>query len=199
MKPGHFIILEGIDGSGTTTQARRLAQRLSPAIYTNEPTDGEIGRMIRRALSSEDPLRLHPREIALLFAADRHVHSRQMADILNQGITVVCDRYALSSWVYQGIELPLEWVKGLSDPLLQPDLTILLDIDPEIAAGRRAKRGGTKEIFEEDDVQRNLAVRYRELVREWPDIVCRIDGSAHADEVADRVWSAVHETLGITA
>lgn len=191
MKP-KFIVLEGIDGSGTTSQATRLVSSWpgSPgAVLTCEPTDGRIGSLIRTALSGE--WKISSRTLALLFAADRQDHLEQISRNLDAGLSVVCDRYALSSWAYQGIDLPILWVKQINAEILVPDLMILLDIDPEVAAQRRAERGGDAEIFDAPKTQRILAKRYREVLPGWPGRVEIIDASRPFDEVAAQIQKLV--------
>lgn len=191
MKP-KFIVLEGIDGSGTTSQARHLASFLSPlnAIYECEPTGSNIGRIIRTALSGE--WKISPRTMALLFAADRQDHVGSIRDSIESGLTVICDRYALSSWAYQGMDLPLLWVKQINAEILIPDLMILLDVDPEIAANRRAARDDQPEIFDVPRTQRILAQRYRELLPSWPGRVAIVDASHPFHEVADEIRKLVN-------
>lgn len=193
-----FIVLEGIDGSGTTTQARRLAHAMSDALYTCEPTNGPIGRLIREALSAESGIKLEPRTLALLFAADRQHHIKGIQATLDSGVTVVCDRYALSSWVYQGLELPLGWIREINHPTLIPDLTLVLDVDPAIAAARRARRSDSREIFDVEDIQRRLADRYRRLTERtagWPGPIQVVDASASSDEVYRRISAVLEEAF----
>jgi len=202
-----FIVLEGIDGAGTTTQARRLAEALerrgTPVCLTCEPTPGPVGKLIRQALQhklvAENGEGVRPvswSTMALLFAADRldHVDS-VIAPALSAGRTVVCDRYVLSSLAYQSVTSPagegaVPWIRDLNARALRPDLTIVLDVSDEVAAERRAARGGPAEMFEVREIQRRLAEVYARGERLVPDdpLVHVADGLP--DDVAARVLEA---------
>ena len=140
MSRGRFIALEGIDGSGTTTQSRDLAQLLAQRghsiLRTQEPSDGPIGREIRRRLASSSAPP-DPATVALLFAADRldHVDS-EIRPALEQGKIVLCDRYVMSSWVYQSLDCDPAWVREINRHAPWPDRTFLLEIAPEVALAR---------------------------------------------------------------
>ncbi|HEX2730457.1 MAG TPA: dTMP kinase [Polyangiaceae bacterium] len=173
---GRLIVLEGIDGSGTTTQLARLGQTLSArnlaCVCTREPTPGPVGRLIRSALSHElesdgVPVALDFRSMALLFAADRADHNeRVIRPALSAGKLVLSDRYTLSSLLYQSLTAPsgvdcLQWLVAINSSAEVPDLVIVLDVDADVAAERRARRGGAPELFEQDLLQRRLAEGYR--------------------------------------
>lgn len=169
MTQGLFIALEGIDGSGTTTHTKMLANWLSAqgkkVIQTHEPTDDRIGRLIRRILQDSA---VPPAIDALLFAADRidnTVHRIQPA--LKEGKIVITDRYVESSIAYQSSSgLEIDWIKHLNRFALTPDLTILLDISPSIAL-KRKRRPQPKEKFEHtlflDKVRQVFLRRAQEL------------------------------------
>ena len=175
MRAGRFIVLEGIDGSGTTTQLNCLAERLradgQSVVTTGEPTAGPVGKLLRRIL--EGTLEVAPGStqfdwitLALLFAADRAHHAQTVIrPTLQQGQILICDRYDLSSRIYQSVTAPnpeaaLPWVGAINEQAPRPDLTIVLDIDPELAEQRRLKRGGRAELFERGPLQRKLAQSY---------------------------------------
>jgi len=202
-----FIVLEGIDGSGTTTQAALLVAELSRrgvnAVATCEPTPGPVGKLIRSALKRElvseagGPHALPWTSMALLFAADRldHVESF-IAPELARGTTVVCDRYVLSSLAYQSATSPegeaaLPWIRTLNACALRPDVTIVLDVPEDVARARRERRGGRPELFEVQELQRRLALLYARaeelLVGER--VVHVEDGSVEA--VAARILEVV--------
>lgn len=150
MSSGIFIAIEGIDGSGTSTHSRLLANWLKrkqiPVYLTHEPTNGKIGLLIRDRLRDE----LVPAATdALLFAADRVDHTLQeIIPALEQRTVVISDRYVESSITYQtSTGLDLEWVAEINRYALTPDLTILLDIEPQIALQRK-KKPQLKEKFE---------------------------------------------------
>lgn len=176
MVKGRFVVLEGIDGSGTTTQAARLVAALRErgmnAVATCEPTPGPVGKLIRGALKRElttdggSPHALPWTSMALLFAADRLDHVESMiAPALGAGTTVVCDRYVLSSLAYQSSTSPdgeaaLPWIRSLNARALQPELTLVLDVPEDVARARRESRGGRPELFEVQELQRRLAQIY---------------------------------------
>jgi len=198
---GRFIVLEGIDGSGTTTQAARLAAALRDAghavVSTREPSDGPIGVVLRQALTRR-LVGLSDRVLALLFAADRLDHLSSVVEpALAEGKVVISDRYVLSSLAYQGMRLPLAWVEALNAAARPPDLTLYLEVDPRTAARRRHGRGGTAELFDADEVQRSVARAYGRLVRKHARVqhVKRVDGRGTADEVAREILTPVQAML----
>jgi dTMP kinase len=154
---GRFIVLEGIDASGKSTQASKLASWLESqgrrVHLTAEPTSGPIGALIRQAFTERVPL--DDRVIAALFVADRLDHLTNSHDgllrMLADGIDVVSDRYYLSSAAYHASDVDIEWVvraNAISTDLLRPDLTIYLDLDPEEALARIERRRGIPDKFE---------------------------------------------------
>ena len=197
----NFAVFEGGDGSGTTTQLSMLAERLKtlkkPAFFpTFEPTEGEIGKIIRRALKKEIPL--DPRTLCLLFAADRNEHIHSANGILeraNRGCLVVSDRYVLSSLVYQGIECGDELPQTLNSRFPAPEVTIFLDIEPETALDR-VKDRASLEIYEHLDFQKKVREKYISILGTYRAAGARvetIDASKSAPEVADQVWSIIRE------
>jgi dTMP kinase len=146
-------VLEGLDGSGTTTQLRMLAERLArenrPHAATWEPTDGTIGRMLRSILARET--RAHPRTVALLYAADRseHVHDPQVGieARTRRGELVICDRYLFSSLAYQSVECGIDWVTVLNSGFPLPQCVIFLDTPVEVCQERLSQRG-KEELFD---------------------------------------------------
>lgn len=191
--PPRFIALEGIDGSGTTTQAAALTAWLTARGHrvhrTREPSSGEIGRLVRSRLAAAgDPL--EPRALALLFAADRldHVH-REISPALARGEVVLSDRYLLSSLAYQSLDAPLPWVVQINAQAPRADLNLLVDLPVEVAVARVAKRldadeAATREIFDVPETQRHLAEAYRRLAaRDDVGPVSIIDGDAPLEAV----------------
>ena len=131
-KKGIFICIEGLDGSGKTTQAKILAKKISNAIYTSEPSKGLIGNYIRKSYLYSKK-RFSPLVEALLFAADRLEHlESEIIPALNGGKTVICDRYVFSSLAYQGASgISLDWIETINKAIIYPDLAIFIDINPE--------------------------------------------------------------------
>ena len=151
MTEGKFIVLEGIDGSGTTTHAELLGKWLEvegyPVVVTEEPSKGKIGAVIREKLKEKDS---SPMLDALLFAADRLDHWETLIKpSLEANKIVISDRYVESSLIYQTVTgLELEWVAEINKYAQKPDLTIILDIDPEIGLERKATLGDKYEDAE---------------------------------------------------
>jgi dTMP kinase len=140
---GKFITFEGIDGSGKSTISQQLYEYLKAAgtdvVLTQEPTDTWRGQMVTRAVEEYN----HPLTIALAFMADRNEHVKQIKKWLQNGKLVLCDRYIDSTFAYQSIHLsdhmenPLEWLRIVHAPFyLEPDITFLFLLDPEIAVER---------------------------------------------------------------
>lgn len=162
-----FVVLEGIDGSGTTTQVKAVAQALQarglPVLCTAQPSGGDMGRFARKLLKGGSPVPRHRAQtLALSFAGDRLDHyDREIYPALNAGHLVLCDRYLLSSWVYQSLDLPLDWVKSINRFAPWPDLTLFLDLDAEKAFARVEKRADDHEIYDRLELQKQLAENYR--------------------------------------
>jgi len=197
---GRLIVLEGIDGSGTTTQTERLVEHLRQqgrtAASTREPSAGPIGRLLREVLLGQHRMprggaSVDGRTMALLFAADRLDHlQREVEPLLTGGADVVSDRYLMSSLAYQAEEADREWVALLARGVRPPDLTILLDIPVEVAAQRRLLAGRPAERYDADAYLGRVADSYRQLAHADPSAVI-LDGSASRDEVTVAVVAAV--------
>ena len=153
MKKGRFIVFEGIDGAGKTTQIELLAKRLSDIgenlSITAEPTDNESGRALRRALSGKES---HSEcEMAVMFVFDRIGHNAQIEEFLAQGKTVICDRYYYSTLAYQGKSTDYAWVRAMNigcPDIRRPDACIYLDLTPEESLARISKGREAVEIYE---------------------------------------------------
>lgn len=195
MTRGPLIALEGIDGSGTTSQGERLAERLRATGHTvhltAEPSTGPVGRLIRDALAKRQAI--SDRVLAVLFAADRLDHlEREVEPHLEAGELVLTDRYLLSSLAYQSVANPLDWVVTLNDRAVRPDASILLRVAPEVAAARRAERGGAEELFDAAERQRAVAEAYDRVFERndvGPTLV--IDADRDFDTVARDLLDAV--------
>lgn len=200
------MVLEGIDGAGTTTQVARLADRLreqkAAVRTTREPSDGPIGTLARLVLTGRivAPGGHAPgwATMALLFAADRMDHVETEIDpFVQKGGVVVSDRYDASSLAYQSVmsgrggDSAVEWIRTLNKHATRPDLTIVLDLPPDVAAMRREARGEAAQLYEQNEVQQALAAFYKDLARHLPtDRVVVVDGLGTVEEVSGRVWAA---------
>jgi len=199
---GKFIVLEGVDGSGTTTQARLLTQALTregiPCEGTREPSDGPIGKLIRQILEQRVDTPLDA--LALLFAADRFDHVFDVIDpVLRNGIWIVCDRYVLSSLIYQTMtrwdvganpferfteSAPLKRIRAINAGLPTPDLTVVLDVSDGAAAQRREHRGGRPDRYEGRELQRRLVDAYAHASRFSPrERIERVDGEREPEVI----------------
>lgn len=207
MKKGNLIAFEGIDGSGKSTQMELLAKRLEREgiryYATAEPTGSLIGALIRQILSGR--MKADNRVIAGLFVADRLDHLLNEVDgvaaKIDAGINVVMDRYYFSSYAYQGVDVPMEWVIAANEQsraILKPGITVFIDISPEEAVERIARNRVHVELFEEKSRLRKVRDNYLrafELLKGEENYVI-IDGSQPMEAVADRVWSEVRGFFG---
>lgn len=202
MEKGKFIALEGIDGSGKSTQIGRLVRRISglgvSCRATREPTDGPVGALIRQTLTGRT--RADARVIAALYAADRIDHLVNDVDGLeaqiNQGITVVTDRYYFSSYAYHGVDLDMDWVIGanaVSAGILRPTVTVFLDVPVELALERIHRGRSHVELFEREERLRQTRALYFQAFERLRDVenVAVVDASGTEDEVEARIWAAV--------
>ncbi len=193
---GFFISFEGIDGSGKTTQARRLAEALRkrgfPVTLTREPGGSEGGEEIRRLLVEGAPGRWSPVTELLLFNAARRDHlERLISPRLEAGEIVISDRFADSTRVYQGAVDPA--LRDMAEEIhrraigREPDLTFFIDTDADLAA--RRGRPGREDRFEAkgDAFQKRLAEAFRALAAAEPERIVRIDGNRPAEEIADEI------------
>ena len=194
---GHFIAFEGGEGSGKSTQARRLAERLgSRALLTFEPGDSPLGAEVRRLVLDSPDLDITDRAEALLMAADRAQHVGEVIEpALAAGRTVICDRFAGSSIAYQGHgrQLPAAEVEQLSRWAARgrwPDLIVLLELSPEMAA-TRMRRDRDRLESAGDAFHRRVHDGYLLQAMEDPDRWAIVDGSASEAEVADAIWQVV--------
>lgn len=194
-----FIALEGIDGSGHTTQAHALAQFLETqgrsVFVTAEPSTGPIGKIIRDFLQGRvGDFKSFQESITLLFAADRlHHYGTEIKPKLDMGIDVICDRYVLSSWVYQGLQVTEDWVRRVNQFAPLPDLTLIIDTPIDAAKKRRDIRGGIEEIYEVQYLQDTIRDRYLELAPSTRAVI--VDGSGTPEEVTQLLAKAVCKVL----
>jgi len=197
---GRFIVVEGIDGAGTTTLAKSLAATMRGARFTCEPSDGPVGVFLRDQLAADDILGpiCSPDAMALLFAADRMHHIAATIDpMLYAGLDVICDRYLLSSMCYQSIgfgDVPARqaWLKTIQPWVRIPDVTLLISVSPETAKERRDARGGAVGVFDCEDAQAELAELYSELPDTFAEhCIVVLDGEAPPWLVLSRALRAL--------
>jgi dTMP kinase len=191
-----FVVIEGIDGSGKSTVARLVVERLGRrAVLTREPTQSWIGRAVHRG----DKHKVSPYTDALLFMADRAQHTEEISKLVKRGKVVVSDRYYHSTVAYQAAALndifPGDAFKWLLDANLgfsiHPDLTVLLHIPPELGLRRVAKRGKYSR-FEQLEFLKMVSNNYARIARTDRTIV-KVDGTQDLESVVDQVVNLVHK------
>ena len=192
-----FIVLEGLDGAGTTTQKDRLEKALREKGYdifgTNEPTSGEIGKLIRRVLKGD--VELSEISVAYLFAADRadHIYGKNgiIENIENKKI-VISDRYFYSTLAYQSFDLDIETIRKIND-FPHPRNLVFIDVDPATCIERINRRGEEKEIFENEALLRRIRKNYLRAFEGLPQGVnfIRLEGSLSIEETTDRILDSL--------
>jgi len=194
-KIGVFICVEGIDGSGKTTQSRLLVKNLRKkgfdTVYTAEPSQGVVGKFIKKTILHGEKRNSVIIE-ALLFAADRVDHlEREVKPALEKGIIVICDRYLYSSLAYQGAAgLDLNWIQEINKWAIQPHLSIFIDVPPEVVIKRLNRK---KSVMETIENQRKVRKVYLRLVEEKKLVL--VDGNKPINEVAKEILNIVLEHL----
>lgn len=184
-----FIVFEGLDGSGSTTQAKLLYQKFKeqgiPVIHTSEPTERKIGKLVREVLQGKWDL--SPEGLQLLFCADRadHLHN-EIEENLKQGISVICDRYVMSTLAFGKLNIDEKWLKELNQYFRKPDLTFLLKVNPDECLNRIESRGEEKELFEKKEVLEKVWKNYESLAKEDKDVYI-ISGEREKEEVAGEI------------
>lgn len=203
---GLLIVLEGLDGAGTTTQARLLVEGLRaaarPAHGTREPSDGPIGRLLREMLVGRHAIpdqAIDQSTFGLLFAADRMDHlQREVDPALAEGTVVVSDRWYHSSLAYQGTGAERNWILALNSRARVPDLTIFLCVEAGIAAQRRVAAGRAQELFEDLEMQRKVEEGYWDTLdrlRARGDPIHVLDGHQSVEDIQAEIWRVVHSLL----
>ena len=201
-RKGSFFAFEGIDGSGKSTQIRLLTERLKKegilCDTTMEPTDSLIGSMIHNIMTGR--MKADYRVIAALFAADRLDHLLNdvngIVKKIDSGVTVLVDRYVFSSYAYQSVDLPMDWIVHLNEEsmkILHPTATIFIDIEPETAMERIRKNRLERELFEELSRLRLVREKYLEAFERFHNAekVIRIDGNRSQEQIAEEIWEQI--------
>lgn len=195
-EPGKLIVLCGIDGSGKSTQETKLATALTEAgidfILTKQPTDWYREIPAIKNYLKTGKTELAPDTVALLSAADRMLHINTVVEpSLRRGVSVISNRYVYSAYGYLALRgVDPEFIKAINSRAPQPDLGIMIRIDPYEAVARIAKRDADKANFEEKD-PRHLAKVQHEMLRLWPDDFLVVDGSQPAKQIAQQVANYV--------
>lgn len=200
-RAGRFLVLEGLDGAGTTTQAQRLAAWLREqgrAVHvTAEPSTGPVGALVRQVLTHRiggaprgegGVAPFDPHALALLFAADRLDHvAAEIAPRLAEGVDVISDRYTLSSLAYQAVTCgDATWVEAVNARAPAPDATLFLEVSAATALRRRFAASSRRDLFEVPAFQRQVARAYRRALARLEELgqrVVVVDGERPVDEV----------------
>jgi len=197
-KKGKFIVVEGIDGSGSTTQALKMHQFLQShqlkSHLTKEPTNYLIGGLIRSWLTGD--WSSSPMCFQLLFTADRAHHlEKEIIPMLEQGINVISDRYYYSTVAYGSIDIPdKEWLHEINKHFIKPDLVIYLRVTVREAMERMAASRNSFELFEKEQQLTEVIKHYEEFAGDL-DYFIPIDGGKREDEVFDDIKNVLHKKL----
>lgn len=200
---GRLIVIEGLDGAGTTTQTKRLVEHLNAngrkAHATREPSDGPVGRLIREMLTGDHAIegqKLSQGTFGLLFAADRLDHMQREVDPkIADGTIVISDRWYHSSLAYQGTGADRDWISMLNSRARRPELTIFLQVRPEIAAQRRAAARRNPELFEDLRMQQEVDAGYKATIAELLAQGERIE-ILDGEQSEDQVFAAILRLVG---
>jgi dTMP kinase len=201
-----FIALEGIDGSGKSTQAKLLAEKLEHAghkVYaTFEPTKGIVGTLLRDILTGK--VRADEKTIAGLFLADRldHLLNAETGIVkkMHEGYTVVTDRYYFSSYAYHGTHMDMDWViasNKMCADILRPDLNLFIDVSPEVCMQRINANRQSTELYETLENLTSVREKYMEAFEKLrkDEHVWMIDGNQNAATVAATIWQRLETGL----
>lgn len=201
-----FIALEGIDGSGKSTQTKLLTEKLTGQghkVYsTFEPTDNQIGKLIRNILKGN--AKADHRIIAGLFVADRldHLLNEEYGIVkkLDEGFTVITDRYCFSSYAYQGTHMNMDWViqaNAMSAEILRPDINIFIDVSPEISMQRVHANRDNIELFETLDNLKLVRAKYMEAFEKLRSVenIFMVDGNRSPEMIAHDIWQKIASML----
>jgi dTMP kinase len=207
-QPGRFIVFEGLDGAGTTTQSKLLAERLMAkgrVVYlAHQPSDGPVGLLVRQILAGRTATpqadgklgQVDERVMALLFASDRLDHlGSQIEPRLARGEDVILDRYTLSSLAYQGASVSHEFIQAANRYARKPDLTLFLYVPAQVALERVRSRGAKLERYETAQQLATIEREYSRLVGTLASVVS-VDGTRPINDVADLCFAALQQQLG---
>ena len=193
---GFFVDIEGLDGSGSSTQVKLVAKELKKEgvkpYLTKEPTKGPIGKLVRSALEGQWNS-LPPASVQLLFAADRGRHlNEEIIPKLEKGKMIITDRYAWSSVAFGSVHLSKEWLMELNRDFILPDLTIFIEVTPEICLKRLEKEKKEVRLFEEEEHLEQTWDTYHWLAQKfWWAQIAVVDGERKVEEVTEEILSLI--------
>jgi len=194
---GKFIVFEGLDGSGISTQSGLLYDYFSKkgkkTVLTKEQTNGLIGGLIKAGLRHE--WKTTPLALQLLFAADRSHHlDKQINPAINNGKIVICDRYILSTLAFGSLDVDMQFLKEINSKFPAPDITFILDVLPKICLQRITKSRFHAELFEEEEKLNKIRKAYLSLKNYFPNTFL-IDGNRSIEEVHKDIIKIVEEQI----
>lgn len=198
--PGKFVILEGLDGSGQSTQVELLSdfsKRKGQAVVSiKEPTlNSQAGQKIREVL--DEKIKIEPAQLQKLFAQDRKEHLKNLIEpALKQGKIVISDRYFFSSFAFGALDLDLEWLIKLNNDFILPDITFFLDVKPEICLARIKKRGEEIKLFEKKEKLAKVWQNYKLILNRFENTYI-IDGEKSIEEVFEQIKKVVVDKLNL--
>ncbi len=212
----NFVVFEGIDGSGKTTQLKAIENKFATLpqpnnqkklFFTAEPTNLKTGQFLRSILRGE--IEAHPTTVVHLFAADRAEHLYANDGIIercNNGEICICDRYLFSNLAYQGVTCGIELPAKLNDNFPLPELVLYFDINPQDAL-KRAQNRGESEIYEKQDFLEKTHEQYIKVFEKYENLISqgltnmkivRIDASQSQEFILDIVWSHIEPLLNLS-
>ena len=196
MNMNNTIVIEGLDGAGTTTQMKLIAQRLidegKKVFITHEPTDNPIGKIVREVLQKK--IKTTPEALALLFSSDRddHLYNEEYGILrqVKENRIVISDRYFYSSIAYQGVQCDMGFVENINSRFPHPRYLIFIDTLPSVCMDRIERRGSEKEIFEKQDFLSRVRTGYLKQLENLPEGVklLLVNGEKSIEEIEEEIW-----------
>lgn len=201
MKKGKFIVFDGIDGAGKTTQLDMLARRMTDdgeSVYiTAEPTGSDIGRLLRSALSGAD--KRSECEMAVMFVLDRIAHNAEIEEKINDGVCVLCDRYYHSTLAYQGKTTDYAWVRSMNidcPEIRKPDACIYLDLTPEQSLKRINRGRSNVEIYENLEKLTEVRDSFHSVIedlRQTGEKIFVLNADCSREELAEEIYAIIKQ------
>lgn len=197
---GKFIVFEGLDGSGSSTQVERLANNLRKlghnAFTTKEPTNNIVGGLIRGVLTHQ--WKMPSDGLQLLFTADRAHHlTWEIVPILERGDIVISDRYKFSNLAFGSVDLPLGWLKKINSRFPVPYLTFFVRVEPKECLRRIGKVRNGFEFFEEEKKLTKTLATYDKLAKDKSNNIVIIDGSKTIKEIEEEILNIAKKKLNL--
>ncbi len=199
--PGKFIVFEGLDGAGKSTQAGAVinyfnANCACQICATYEPTQFLVGGLVRGRLLGE--WQSGPECLQLLFAADRGDHlGKEILPLLERGVNVICDRYFLSSVAYGSIDCDMDWLIQMNRRFLAPDLIVYLDVPPDVCVERMRANGRSIELFEKVEILGKVGQNYRTAIERFKNEIdiAVVDGNRKVEDVTKNIVDLINTKI----